>query len=464
MFNLYDTTALKFHGKMLIDRDGHLTEFNFSDWLNNHNLEIQDGKAGLKVRLLASASGVIINNRVYPGKEWERAAPQFAGKPVLKHHDIRQDAIGRIVKGEYKKKMDGAAFSRDYERPAFQGSGQESGLVYVTADITDPDAIQKIKDGRLLHVSQGSKAMGMICSHCGNDWAHGRCEHIPGTRMSVDPDDGADERFVYLIADGLMPKEISFVNEPAFGVARAIETDSEEDPLLEEWLGRINDSIAEPTVLGTTVAGFSLFDNEGHELDIRVVEEKNYQILTLPDNLEDEHSDTQTSGTKPDAQSYDSQEDEMSEKELKAELDSVKKLNDELTKSNEDLRKTLGEAERKLEDREGTLDALQKEFDLLTLQVTNDLIEEYLEVTEVKDEEKEAKRSELSIYDTGTLRFMNTEIRRMKELNSGKVTTMVTPTESLTDGDIGETGASGEEPAKPNKVNKKPRSKFAKRK
>lgn len=73
-------------------------------------------------------------------------------KPVIYNHDVNTKATGRVVSAAYT----------DYT------SAGKPGIIIVPK-ITDPEAIQAIKDGRLLTVSVGARTDSIICSITGKD-------------------------------------------------------------------------------------------------------------------------------------------------------------------------------------------------------------------------------------------------------------------------------------------------------
>lgn len=112
-------------------------------------------------------------------------------KPVIYNHDIETEATGRVYN---------AAFSE------FTKAGRKG--IIVIPKITDPIAIQKVLDGRLLTVSIGATTDSAVCSYCGTDIIHeGWCGHEKGEVI--------DDMTVEWIAGNLYFNELSWVNEPA---------------------------------------------------------------------------------------------------------------------------------------------------------------------------------------------------------------------------------------------------------
>lgn len=208
----------------------------------------------LRIRLAATHAGKVTrNNGFYLPHKMKEGAKTFVDpykKPIQIHHGDNVDPIGRVVQANY---VDTSTNLRDYwdakklvdsQRPisdalldAFcQGklTDKESrefvakyfiqdvsiiddpnyeglGYIELIADITDPEAIQKVLDGRYLTGSVGASTDAAICSisNCGKDWAKegGRCEHTPGKVY--------DGQKCVLIAGNFVYDEWSFVNKPA---------------------------------------------------------------------------------------------------------------------------------------------------------------------------------------------------------------------------------------------------------
>lgn len=206
----------------------------------------RDNSAQLLVQLDATHSGLITNDRVYPGVHVRRGFKSFFSKenggtaemdkPVLKHHDHDSDAIGRVVGGQFIKNKTGEAFSKDFLNPdTVANGGKGSGVVRLQTAIADQDAIAKILDGRLVSVSSGHSSKKLTCSVCskpllspmarmfGSDDSDA-CEHIPGLHYNDDSGKG----LCFGITGPLTYHEVSFVNIPAQQPARLTKIDWEE--------------------------------------------------------------------------------------------------------------------------------------------------------------------------------------------------------------------------------------------
>lgn len=112
-------------------------------------------------------------------------------KPVLTHHNSRTgEPIGRIL-------------SAKFESSTMSG---RPGLVF-EVEISDPTAIEKVKDGRYSTVSIGGYTDSVVCNCCGTNRMDEWCEHYPG-----DVYDGQECHFIIGTTFG---EEVSYVNTPA---------------------------------------------------------------------------------------------------------------------------------------------------------------------------------------------------------------------------------------------------------
>ena len=199
----------------------------------------RDRGTKLRVEIDATHSGVLTNMRVYPSKfvrdgyrsfmSKERGGTAEYDKPILRHHDDLADPIGRVVDARYSPLKYGDAFELDYLTPDNIGS-KGSGVVTITALITDADAISKIIDSRYFSVSAGHSSPTYLCSACGDSIME--CEHMPGKRYSSDSEEDEDGRLCYIITGPMTYNETSFVNIPAQPPAKLTNfswTDSKDD-------------------------------------------------------------------------------------------------------------------------------------------------------------------------------------------------------------------------------------------
>ena len=166
-------------------------------------------KNGLMITYDLSHSGRRINNRIYSVTGQQNGIKSLLtpyAKPILQHHDIQRDPIGRFVGGKWEDLSNEAIkffdnlgdfmlfkqemYSDDPERmykalkkhnllsnKAWPGLGK----MKATAKITDKEAVEKFLDGRYITFSAGSTTDKHVCSICLNDWATGDfCEHRHG--------------------------------------------------------------------------------------------------------------------------------------------------------------------------------------------------------------------------------------------------------------------------------------------
>lgn len=394
--------------KILTLKNGRLVDFDFRGWLRDNELALKDAKnsgAALRVKILASASGLFINSRVYPGPEWKKAAHTFAEKPILKHHDDYSDAIGRIIDGNFEQLVADSVLEQDYLNPGVQGEKDPTGLVWVRASITDPLAIQQLTDKRLLHTSQGSGASAVHCSICAKNKFAESCDHEFGREYEIGEKDNKkapkQKRLAYPIIRGLRGREVSFVNGPAFEASRAVEieaTDSCNDSQLA-LINTLND--ASKDTLFDDIESFELVDYRGKALNISVVNDSNYDISTSSSNQSTEDSDIQTS------------DDTRSE----SQMTEIEKLRNEATEKDArvaELQSKIRELETKLAAKEAeasdskrSLDALQVEYEKAISRERKSLIDAYVgKLTYLDEKGKEAKRKDLENHDVASLRFV----------------------------------------------------------
>ncbi len=181
----------------------------------------------LKVTMDATFSGVLTNQRVYPGRAMRRATrtwTQHYNRPVLPQHTKQgglfqadEDVpVGRVIAARYLKLYDGTQFDDDYKTPDSNGS-RGSGYIALDAAIVGRENIEKVIDGRWNTTSTTHMPLAALCSICGKDWkAAGPCHHAPGKSYDVELD---DEKSITMTAFLIMPPgvydHIAFVNAPA---------------------------------------------------------------------------------------------------------------------------------------------------------------------------------------------------------------------------------------------------------
>lgn len=164
-----------------------------------------------KVTVIAEAihAGMTKNFTFYSAEKLSRSVDSWVtpyNKPVLKNHDLNTDPLGRVVAAEFKKSV----------------VAPEKDCIQLKMEITDPEAIEKIKDGRYLTLSIGGTAKSAVCSICGVDVVkEGFCGHIRGKTY--------EGRQAYWIVGEVEFEEVSFVNVPADSNAMVISNSAAED-------------------------------------------------------------------------------------------------------------------------------------------------------------------------------------------------------------------------------------------
>lgn len=113
------------------------------------------------------------------------------GKPVLTHHNSYDgEPIGRILKAEFAEST---------------MSGRK-GLIF-TCEITDPEAMEKVMDGRYSTVSIGATTDKVTCNICGTDRTQEWCEHWRGEEY--------EGQTCHYAIGTTFGREVSYVNVPA---------------------------------------------------------------------------------------------------------------------------------------------------------------------------------------------------------------------------------------------------------
>lgn len=127
-------------------------------------------------------------------------------KPVIYNHDRDSESSGRVIRAEYS----------DVTQAGKPG-------IILFPKITQPSAIQAIRDGRLLTVSIGGEAEKLTCSICGtNIIEEGMCQHEPGEFY-----EGVECRWE---VDDVSFDELSWVNVPADSDAMVTDTETSQLP------------------------------------------------------------------------------------------------------------------------------------------------------------------------------------------------------------------------------------------
>jgi len=237
---------IKFYDTVTFEPIAVETSKSIKDFVNSQS----GAKQPLIAKIAATHAGIITrNNGFYLPDRMRKGAASFTSqynKPIQVHHNQDADPVGRVIKAEYvdittslkdnfiKKISDkfnkDASYVRAFadgkmpyiesvnficdvlsredsvlDNPDYQGLG----FIKLTASITDPEAIQKILDGRYLTGSVGVTTNRAVCSVCKQDWTgdDGRCDHRPGKVY--------DGTKAFIITGDLNYDEYSFVNVPA---------------------------------------------------------------------------------------------------------------------------------------------------------------------------------------------------------------------------------------------------------
>ena len=219
----------------------------------NHFFETKDSTSdsgySLKAKVRMTFAGLRTKNRaLYLPDEHYKSARSFISpfpKPIQVHHKEDQDPIGRVIDVRYIDTMNEAVrldsrvsyamkpFLDQKSKPvnklqsiptflslsntdSYHGVGHIMGLW----NVTDPDAIKKILDGRYFTVSTAMAPKGAYCSSCaqeGNlvDWATQMCEHDRGDIV-----DGVECVAVPFLYEW---EEVSPVNNPAAPLSQIVE-------------------------------------------------------------------------------------------------------------------------------------------------------------------------------------------------------------------------------------------------
>jgi hypothetical protein len=213
----------------------HLDRFKDSDAISTSN-------ASLLVKIAATHAGLRTGNKgFYLPERMRDGASTFVlpyKKPVLTHHDDFKDPIGRVQSARYvdlthlypqndlwmQKLHVGGMKDKDLQKSVqyflknWQDREDYQGLGYIEllAEITDPDAIQKVLDNRYLTVSTAHSSDAAYCGVCMQNWvADGWCEHEPGNTY--------EDQECVLIPGKHLYSEVSYVNKPADREAKNVE-------------------------------------------------------------------------------------------------------------------------------------------------------------------------------------------------------------------------------------------------
>ena len=182
----------------------------------------------IKVKIEATHSGKINKNFwFYTPKGMQDGADSFVkpyNKPVTVNHDPHADPLGRVLESRYvsydnyntplhnmdfndSKKLLASVKkwikTADFKDTTYKGLGH----IELIAEITDPEAIQKIIDKRYLTVSIGGGSDMAICSVCGTNKKTNYCDHYRGETYK--------DEVCFLVSGKMEFDHISYVSSPA---------------------------------------------------------------------------------------------------------------------------------------------------------------------------------------------------------------------------------------------------------
>ena len=368
----------------------------------------------LKVSMDATHSGVITNRRVYPGLRVQKGYKSFYSKqnggdseydkPVLRHHSMDEDPIGRIVKATFTPLKSGYEFENDYKNPDAEGN-RGSGVVTIDAVIVDPESIQKIVDGRYLSISVGHSTDTVTCSICSDNIF--RCEHMPGHRYNSEgeeaEDDAENSRLCFYITGNMQYNEASFVNMPAQAPAKLINFKWEDCNKFEEL--RKDNILIESMSRGkkAMVRAFSLQDENGEYnlLKGTMMSAQKKTVIDMagpksnpssdykePDETTNVHQNTSQSSKQDlsvdsewsenkskakEAKNMDNKDNKVTETKLDASVLSASL--EALTKEREKMQQDLAAAQAKITGLDKTIETKTSEIDRLTKTQTDMQVE-----------------------------------------------------------------------------------------
>ena len=225
----------------------------------------QDGSvSGLEVRLRASHAAKLTQHyHYYSPAKVNKAAKTFLKpfpKPVLTHHETLKDPIGRAAASTYistpspiipasilsqadrdqlhtKKSL---SYIEKLKPFLFDRTFEGLGYLNLLINVTDPNAIPKVIDGRFNTVSIGYGTDTLHCSVCYHDiWNDGPCEHY-NPKLGKTAGRLYKGQPMFLIFGDLTYGEVSYVNEPADELAMTESVKKTTIPVLMQLGDKIN--------------------------------------------------------------------------------------------------------------------------------------------------------------------------------------------------------------------------------
>lgn len=414
--------------KLLVDRLKIGNPKFLSDSLNLLSDMVDSGKrAKLLAPIRATHSGYLLNRRVYPGYSMRDAVETWVSpyeKPVLVHHDGLSDAIGRIKGAKYYQLKSGLEFERDYQNPD-TGDKLGSGFVVLDTEVTDPDAIQKILDGRYLTVSTSQVASAAICSACAIDWFGEdaeECGHTPGkpffdkkTGETISP---------YLIQPISANKECSFVNDPAQPNVKILSKELVEDSFTLDNMF-VNDGVC-------TLDYLLLQDFNGNSVNLLLSEGMKDQMPNEAVNLRAKRVFSFTS-KESDMSKKTSDEADKKLEELKELADKAKTEAQKEIKPEEKAKEEVKKEDAKVEDKKEEPKAEVVSNAALT-SALEDMTKVKTDLTNKNKELQTALETKSSVVDSMTQEIARLKAENVKQLARQLAITKVNLNKPGTDG------------------------------
>lgn len=231
-------------------------------------------------------------------------------KPVLTHHEQHSgEPIGRVIRADFKNKssINGKPCNR------------------LKVKLTDPKAIDKVKDGRYSTVSIGGRAEKAHCSICGQDVLNeGHCGHWPGRTY--------EEETCHVILGNISFVEVSFVNVPADSYAMVVHIDDSQASKKDNTKESFMDSFLESNAINNQ-GGTSMPDKEFKKL------KEDYSLAL--DKLAIKEELAESLGTKNSR---------------------LQESNKELVEENKLAKENLKEAKRKVKSLESDIEEMEEEL------------------------------------------------------------------------------------------------------
>lgn len=223
--------------------------------------------------------------------------PVTDGHPSYFSRESDSPVIGRVIDAEYISYNLNDDFdnlkSRDENMPSivqkiydmqckdedFKGTGH----MVVTAEITDPDAIQQVIDGRKLTVSIGAYMDNARCSVCGS--RYGECEHDIGMEY--------DGKAAFRVGGNMKFDHLAFVGRPADENAM-IQSLQVSDSKNEEFCFFVTDEVKIIEYKEEKMLKDKIVDAFKQKLDFKI--EENGEVKAFSKTIIDSYESMQSKG------------------------------------------------------------------------------------------------------------------------------------------------------------------------